>query len=428
MKKRSYLFLLLLVLLLSVCSCASVVPTETGSAENEIGATPSEESEKTLKTLYEKAVSASEENRLAYSYGLYSRLAAEGYEDSAKKAAGLRASANATPISYVSLSVFDGFSDDSAVSDHAFIYADQNGTPRVLYAVAQGNDTVAKEFVPDPTITGVISFKFDGLYYNKLCVCIKEDGSLRVFYSSKQVDSLVCDCNEGDKCPHELAKTYKSAILSMIPLLEGEKNVVDFIISSDGALDYALIHSDNTASFYHKGAAYDDAIKQSGDFSDVVDFSYDQGNVGVSSRGTLINANGKPALDPFKNVHMIDDYFILDGGRAHYAIPGSSSIGEKENAVYAASAFPAYFFISSDGTVYDSNDGKLGNSDKVALVYGSRLLYVDKKTTSVSVGYVIGTDGKLISMELYDESAKDAWQKTLFGALKNVTVNLGNKG
>jgi len=396
----------------------SVDPALIGTVDKELGlviAEKSDLSDADKKALYELAGKALEENRVQYAYGLYSRLAVEGYSDSATKAAELRARANATPVAYVSLYAFDNFHDKDAVEDHGFIYADENGTPRVLYAAKVGDSVTAKTFTPDATLNGVISFKYDTIYSNELCICLKSDGTLHVFYDESHIDTLTCNCEDGDLCPHELARTYVERILYMIESFKGEKNVVDHIIAGDSMLDYAFVHSDGTVSFYHKGSPYDSAIK--GDFTDIVDFSY-LDYCGLKSNGKVVSAENSIYIG-LDRVHLIDEFFVLNDGRAYYTLSGEAEkLGYTADAVYATCVeVGKYYFISGDGNIYDQDGKNIGGSDKVAYIYGQN------KPIDVSLAFIIGTDGKINSVETFNEEIKaSAWYDALSESIKTVKV------
>lgn len=407
---------------------SDVTPLEIGTIDKDSGLVIAKDmqlSETDMKSLYDSAVAAANNNNFQYAYGLFSRLAVEGYSDSSEKAAELRAKAYATPVITVSAYVFENFTDSDIVDSNGILYSDENGTPRFIYAANEGGKTVARTFTPDPALTGVISFNKMSAYYNTLCLCLKSDGTFNVFYDPDQLDKIgMEECTkDSGVCYHCLSIDYKDNVADFVKAVKAQTKAVRCVDGYEGELlSCAVLHADGTVDYYSKGALSNAAVGSlAGETAKVTDLYYPQGwgPYGTTASGKTFGNTYDYEYIATKNlteVHAMSDFFVLNDGRAYYVSKNEKAwrdfMGYKEDAVFAVTLdVTDYLFFSSKGEIYNVNDEKTADAKDVSYLY--------KCTTGET--FTIGNDGKVASVKIQDSEQTQAYN-ILLDKLSTVTV------
>ncbi|MBQ2863097.1 MAG: hypothetical protein IJE84_02885 [Clostridia bacterium] len=387
-------------------------------------------SEQEMGRLYNLAETAVNNRNWQYAYGLFSRLAVEGYFDSDVRAAALRSRAYATPVIEVSSYVFANFSDPDAASSTGFLYADECGTPQFIYPAREGGKIVARVFTPDPSLSGVISFTTSGMYYHTVCVCVKSNGDVYVFYDPDSIAKMDA-AGELEKCSKDLgvcvhcfAYGYVGKLTSFIEELQSQKNVVRCISGYDGIyFGFVFIHSDGSVDYYHKGVNYTKAvIEDIGEVEGVIDLCYPWGDgpFGATAEGRTFGSEESLEYRVFKNLTQVyarGEGFVLNDGRAYYRIEGRMSSGNtkfsyKEDAVFAMyCGGNQYLFISSDGEIYDHDDEKIGSALDL-----SHLYWLDPSHV-----FAIKDDGSVTLVSDYSDHDSE-WYDVILSKLKTVKI------
>ncbi len=411
----------------------TIKPLQAGTIDSEKGLIVAEDmnlSDSDMKALYDTAMTAAENNNFQYSYGLFARLAVKGYSDSAVKAASLRSMAYAMPVTLVNVGVFDNFTDNDIIGSNGFVCSDENGTPHFIYAAKEGDKTVSRTFTPDPSLTGVISFHVKAIYDHLLCICLKEDGTLHVFYDSARIDKINAPCTaDVGICTHCMTIGYKENIDNLLSMLREEKNVIKFI---DGGsyLQFALLHTDGSVNFYHKGFSYNDAMKSifGENITNIIDICYIDGEspIAVLSNGEVIGDKSEYIGLNYRiskhltSVHALSENFILCDGRAYYDTLGqrpASQFMYKEDSIYVVEeCVGSYYFISSKGDIYDENDEIKANAKDISYIYSTEIW---------DATYMIDNKGKVLSVDsTFEHSNDNEWYVAILTELKTVTVKV----
>ncbi len=403
-------------------------PGEIGSDGRLVKAPGRVFSDEDKQNLYKAACEAEDAKNYQYAYGLFSLLGADGWSDSNDRAAKLTRAAYANAVCVVSPDLFFELRDESVLSDVGFLYSDVNGTPRFIYVAESDGKITAMTYTPDTELTGVISFFSVNFYYHYVCICIREDGSLRVFYDKGREQGERCYSDEG-KCSHCMTQSSQDTIDRLVSELQSEVGVAK-IADGKSYMRFTILYSDGSVRQCHKGnlllrenAPYKDRAK-------IIDVAYtdDYDPTYLFSDGSVRSEHESERaklLTDIPRLHSISGYAFLTGGQVYYDMNGISpprALSFGEDAVYLLQLYwGAYIMISSDGKVYNEKKELIAQSGELSYIcHGS---HIDHPCITV------GTDGRVKNI-IWHENSKWAhytakeWYKPLSDELLQANIRI----
>ena len=355
------------------------------------------------QSLYASAAAAFEAGRYQYAYGVFMRLAIDGYSDSAERAAAIRSKANATPVEFVNKGVFSQLADVDVLGDGGYLYIDTQGTPQYIYATKNTDDSVkVNTLTPDPSIKGIRSILYSECFYQSdiwVCLLLGDDGKIKMLYDEVGLDARLADKpseNDGKDAQsyadllagaQELRGAFSDFILAA-------KDVVKISYIEEGP-SFVLLHSDGSVS------------------------GYGIGNTDVSAWKNIVDVYYHTAYD-IVALNSEFSYFKTSEARATlqgvFLLPALSS---DSDALYEInSTEKGKITILLDGSIVAAGNS-IGSMDTVAFIYSKKNLGYETQGGT----YIISSDGRVseVSFGLFKS---EAWHTALTEALKQVSVRV----
>ncbi len=374
--------------------------------------------------LYDIAGEALSVKGYQYAYGIYMRLASEGYLDSAQKARDIISDAYATPIDFVSKKCFSALRDVTVIGDGGFLYIDEKGTPQFIYATKNNDDSIKiNSLTPYPSLTNVRSIAFSTSYLYAdvwVCVLLTDDGRVKLIYDEVTLAEKAVPSTSSDKGQSRYYPIKTEIEEKLIPFIDSLSDVVKISYHSED-INFACLHSDGRVSVYT--SADDEPQSLEG----VVDMTFNAPGclLGLDAEGNIVGFDSTLGIEGFDSIHFVSDYFI-NAGKLYMVDPAGKARLALEDVVYAAAYtenavnnnIEAGFFILEDGKIVNVTGAELGDAG------GSCVYY--KKDLGYSLGaclYIIGGDGKVIDAR-HENMGEQDFYEALLGELKNCKIRI----
>ena len=383
-------------------------------------------SESEKQQLYTTAAKAVENCNYQYAYGLYMRLAAEGYSDSLDKAAQLRRKAYSMPVATVSKDVFYQLADTEVIDNCGFLYLDEKGTPQYIYAIMDENNEIKiNSLTPYPELTDVSSIAYaDSFHASQLWVCIliMEDGTMKYMYDEPSLQYKQ-SLNVTD---FRFGKNWGGAVEDLNnhlrPFLEAQTDIVQIEYIAE-SFDFILLKADGTVIPYHM-AMKSDEVKE---WKNIVDIRYEYPSLvkGLDKDGNYFSTIETEEKFVLNKIHYIGNS-VIDGGTIYSVNDDNSVIIQKENVVFDIyvpskqySSNSDIYYILYDGKIVNQNDDVIAEAQDYSYIYSKDFLSYRIQGEF----YMIGNDGKVekVFHRYYED---ETWFKMLVEKLQTVTVKV----
>ena len=370
-------------------------------------------------TMYANAGEAAGRKNYQYAYGLYMRLAAEGYSDSAQKAAELRMNAYARPVAYVNKGAFHQLSDTEVLGDGGCLYLDEQGTPKYMYAAADENgNTSIHTLIPDPSLKNVKSIVYSETFGHTdvwMCLLLKGDGTLAYFIDTETMKKTIDGLKSGEIADKdgfmlgEYTRAAEDIENGFIPFVKAQKDVV-YVDYGPEDVAFVCLKSDGTVSAY--GDYLCSQMSKLNDWENVVEISVDSSVevMGLDKDGNILYT-GNTNVDTVtsSDLFMLPSYYKTQ----NYILKIDDGIKEGR------------LFMYTDGTIEIPGDKTTLDVKDHSYIYTIK----DYSGYNMQGGQCrIDTDGNIKLLQLPDEyensSANAAWLAKLKDGMKNIKIKI----